>query len=368
MNLSNSELDQLFKEFRKEEPVASFNETQKAFLTATVIAAGGVLATTSILKFFTFKQWIIMISILSTTTIGALIITMNTTPVTSEKKTEAVKTNSKEIILSPQEEEKVTKEKVKTFAVDIESLVPETMVSATNESPIQLIDDGNYHFMWILNQETSIEDLEKLRESAKDAGFDLAYTPVFQDDLLQQLSLHIKQKDDDGQETNIIISDIDLEEKSEYKVAWNIDEEGIATTISCGDDFESIKANELSVEQDLIELTDDLAELNGTREELEEMHVHSNSKCEVKLEKCEEGNKGECQEGNRRMRDALYKDGLIQDKQKHVEMNASRGKIEVNGKEIPKKLKKKYAKLIQDNFDVDVSKSSTKWDWSCLNR
>ncbi len=56
MNINDQELEQLFNQARLEEPIASFEDTQKAFLTATVVAAGGVLATKNLLKLLTLKN------------------------------------------------------------------------------------------------------------------------------------------------------------------------------------------------------------------------------------------------------------------------------------------------------------------------
>ncbi|MFT6501519.1 MAG: hypothetical protein ACJASQ_001631 [Crocinitomicaceae bacterium] len=420
MNLSNNELDQLFEGLRKEEPVVSYQETQKAFLTASVIAAGGVLATKGILKLLTFKKWIVMISILSTTAIGTVLVTMNAAPVTSENETEAVKTNTKEIILTPEEETEVTKEKLETFVATFESLVPKTktVVISENKAPIEvkayLKDNGDYYFTYVITSKTSKEDLETLQESAKKAGFELICTPKFKNDSLQHLNLHIVQKEKDGKETNILISDIDLEDDMEYKVAWNVDDKGTVTTIACGDDFKSEDVRDLLDELDIAELTSDIMRLYDEKnfeivaleegrinldhyqEELEQalaileseevkaslLAIESIDSKELEeliegLEEAQEdledarkdlrelkGKAKKCHEGHEKIIDALYEDGLIKDKKKRLKVKAANGKIEVNGKEIPKNLKKKYAKLIQEHFDVDVTDSGTEWQWS----
>ena len=413
MNLSNSELDQLFEGLRKEEPVVSYEETQKAFLTASVIAAGGVLATKGILKLLTFKKWIIMISILSTTAIGALLVTMNTAPVTSENEAEAVKTNAKEISLTPEEEIEAPTEKLETFVARLESLVPEitTVVIEENKAPIRVMaylkDNGDYYFTYVITSKTSKEDLTALQESAKKAGFELICTPEFKNDSLQHLSMHIVQKEKNGKKTDILISDIDLEDESEYKVAWNVDEEGTVTTIACGDDFKSDEVMDLLDELDIAELTNDIIrlydeknfeivaleegriDLGHYQEELEQALAILESE-EVKasllaiesidkegleemiaeLEDAREeltelkGVAKKCRDGHEKIIEALYEDGLIKDKKKRLKVKAANGKIEVNGKELPNNLKKKYAKLIKEHFDVDVTDSGTEWQWS----
>lgn len=274
MNLSNNELDQLFENVRKEKPVASFEETQRAFVAASIATVGGVLATKALLKLFTFKQWIIMISVLSTATVGTLLVTMSSAPVEeSGKKTESyLHVPAKEINVeeTPEEvvEETVEKEVVSTEMPEVlqklekikaltsklketrvKSIV-ETRTTATtyhkNSGILKAYDkgDGTYAFEYIITSETTEQELRELKENAKKAGFELTYEPSFSDSKLIRLSLHIVQNKGNGQRHNVHISDIDLGEDAGYKIAWNVDEEGEATNISCGEDFRSTELEE----------------------------------------------------------------------------------------------------------------------------
>lgn len=80
MSFSDENLAELFSQARNQKPVASLDETKKAFVTATVVAAGGVLATKGLLHLLTAKKWIIMLSTITIITTGTLIVSLSPNP------------------------------------------------------------------------------------------------------------------------------------------------------------------------------------------------------------------------------------------------------------------------------------------------
>ncbi|MDB3907786.1 hypothetical protein N9355_09980 [Crocinitomicaceae bacterium] len=285
MNLSNSELDQLFESVRKEKPVATYSETERAFIAGTIASVGGVLATKRLLKLLTFKQWIIMISVLSAATVGTLMVTMSAAPVKGNNETAEANLSVPAKEINKEEATKKTSEATESNILKLEKLrsITAKLEEAKSASLIQarkittqygkppvtvrayLMDDGTYHFEYVITAETTEQQPKELQEKAKEAGFELKYQPTFSDSKLQKLSLQIVQKKENGQSQDIRISEIDLEENSEYKVAWNVDDKGTATTIACGENFKSEDIDELLEGLDFEELT---AEMNVLREEL----------------------------------------------------------------------------------------------------
>ncbi|XOV67373.1 MAG: hypothetical protein ACFHU9_17290 [Fluviicola sp.] len=459
MNLSNNELDQLFESVRKEKPVASFEETQRAFVAATIASAGGVLATKSLLKLFTFKQWIIMISVLSAATVGTLLITMPSTPdrhiekvlngenpakeIPSDSPSEN-KLNAKEVSLQTSEElisSNVLSEKSRVKTI----LQTRKIVTQLGKPPAlvkaYVTDDGNYHFEYIITPETSEAQLKELQQKAKEAGFELKYEPTFKEGKLVRLTLHIVQQQKNGQQQDIRISAIDLEKNHEYKVAWNVDEEGDATTIACGESFKSQEIQELmeamemeemladfegmhdefaamarEIEKEYAELgikdslnsaeweeelraaqrlleeskqvgslaatlenldeeiLEDLRnELERAREQLHEQNKELEKSCaemrasfdkhNAAMHKSCEEHKRKCKEASKAMRSELVKDDLIDPSEKKVKMKGGKGKLKVNGKDIPKNLHKKYRELVKKHFEIDTDKRGVQWTW-----
>lgn len=429
MNLSNSELDQLFENVRKEKPVATFDDTQRAFLTATITAVGGVLATKGLLKFFTFKQWIIMISVLSTATVGTLLVTMSNTPVkANETYIAPAEKSKKEITVTETPKKIVEMTPLKLAAATLEMLESELeMTPAEDKAQIKvmayLLADGSYHFEYSITSETTEAELKELQEKAAAAGFELKYNPTFGQNGLQRLTLHIVQKEKNGQQQEIHISDIDIEKDSEYRVAWNVDDEGTATTIACGENYRSEDVDELMAQLQLDELTGELVILQAdllsdisslkemeqselievqkalieaqdlltnpdvraslleieeidqkalqqamesileAQEDLTEFQKELISDCKELQKECEERMK-KCQEGHDKILDELVSDGLIKSKSNRVKMVAKNGKLSVNGKEIPKNLRKKYEDMIDEIFEFDVNDQGSEWEWS----
>jgi len=443
MNLSNSELDKLFEEVRNEKPVASFDETQRAFLAGTIAAAGGVLATKSLLKIFTFKQWIMMISVLSAATVGTLLVTMSNSPVKVDKKHVApTEMPKKEITVTETIPEKQAEETnpelvvapispIQTFKAKLEEVLqPEKgAVYARKKQPVQLVayrmDDGSYKFVYNITPYTSEAELLKMQKEAKDAGFDLTYDANFNQETkkLERLSLQIIQEEESGQTQNVQISNIELKEGSEYRIAWNVDDEGAATTIAYGENFRQNEVDQLLAELNLEELMAELESLKSlseleemavlselenvqfesmelalveaekvledkemraslmemegineevleeareglreAREELEEHRREFEEECEQMREECEERSK-RCKEGSGKVRAELVKDGLIKDNEKSVRMKCKKGKISVNGNEIPRNLRNKYKSLIHEYFDIDTDQNGLTWTW-----
>ncbi len=438
MNLSNNELDQLFENVRQEKPVASFEETQRTFVAATIATAGGVLATKALLKMFTFKQWIMIISVLSAATVGTLLVGISSAPITvDEKQVAAEALPKKEIALtevkekadSPEEKmEKLTP--LKSLTASIGDLLTEKKGTVSNRSiqPLQLIayqlDDGSYKFVYKITQNTTREDLNRMQEEAKDAGFALKYDASFNDNNLETLSLEIVQEKANGTKQNIHISDIDLTEEKEYKIAWNVDDDGQATTIAIDDSFRSDEVDELLAELKLEEISElenlemfleneaalleelqemEIAEVSRALEEAEalledpEMRealleveeldevalaeamkgVHEARKeleeyqkvlledCKKMQAECEERQR-KCREGQEEILNELRKDGIIKEKEKRVKMQVKNKKMTVNGKEIPKNLRDKYKDLVEEHFEIDTDQNRLNWTWTTV--
>lgn len=459
MNLSNSELDQLFESVRNEKPVASYKETERAFVAATIASAGGVLATKGLLKLFTFKQWIMMISVLSAATVGTLLVTMSASPVSTNDNKAVVMPDvpAKEIKLDETKDEPAKEttlqklEKLQSITAKLEESRTATFVQTRKivtqygKPPVTvrayLKDDGSYHFEYVITSETTAEDLKKLQEEAKEAGFQLKYEPTFADNKLQKLSLHIVQEKENGQQQDIRISEINLEEDSEYKVAWNVDNEGNATTIACGESFKSeemekllselqmaeltaemerlqldlagemtqlqeelqkeladlreselfeierleqglLRAEELLSDPDFVqslaeaheELDDDVLEeiregleearegVEEAREAMEEEHEHMRRECKKARSECEKCG-ANCRKGSKAIRTELVKDGLIDEDETKVKMKGGKGKLKVNGKDIPRDLRKKYKGLVAEYFNIDTDNKGLQWEW-----
>jgi hypothetical protein len=72
MDNVNQRLDQLFSHAKEQEPKASFQETKKAFVTATAIG-GGLYALTWIIKYLTTKT-IVMTSLIATVVVSTVIV------------------------------------------------------------------------------------------------------------------------------------------------------------------------------------------------------------------------------------------------------------------------------------------------------
>jgi hypothetical protein len=429
MNLSNSELDQLFENVRKEKPVATFDDTQRAFLTASITAVGGVLATKGLLKFFTFKQWIIMISVLSTATVGTLLVTMSNTPVeANDTYVTPAETSKNEITVTEMPEKVAEMTPLKLMSATLDKLKPEMeIITSEGSSSITvkayMAADGTYHFEYSITAETTEAELQELQEKAAAAGFELKYIPTFGDNGLKRLTLHIIQKEKNGQQQEIHISDIDLEEDTEYRIAWNVDDEGTATTIACGENYRSEEIDKLMAQLDLEELTGELAILQGdllsdmssikemeqselievqkalndaqelltnpeiraslleieeidqkalqnamesileAQEDLAEFQNELITDCKELQKECAERVR-KCHEGHDKILDELVSDGLIKSKNKRVKMVAKNGKLSVNGKEVPKNLRKKYEDMIKDIFEFDVNDKGSEWEWS----
>ena len=169
MNLSNNELDQLFETVRKEKPVASYEETQRAFIAATIATAGGVLATKGLLKLFTFKQWIMMTSVLSAATVGTLLVTTSAAPENSNKTalSEMEGDSKKAIEISKSDEVIADNSAENSVTIKLSPELPEMeIVTQAGRPPIMvrayLKDDGTYHFEYFITQETTEADLKKI--------------------------------------------------------------------------------------------------------------------------------------------------------------------------------------------------------------
>ncbi|GAB5417775.1 MAG: hypothetical protein Crog4KO_24760 [Crocinitomicaceae bacterium] len=436
MNLSNNELDQLFENVRQEKPVATFDETQRAFVAATIATAGGVLATKGLLKMFTFKQWIMMISVLSAATVGTLLVGMSSSPVTAdENQMASAELPKKEISVVEIEKETDESEKTVEKLTPLKSLTASIGELLTNDNgavyarrntPIQVVayrlDDGSYKFVYKITPNTTEEDLKRMQQEAKDSGFELEYTASFNDNKLETLNLEITQEKANGTKQNIHISDIDLTEEKEYKIAWDVDDEGQATTIAIDDSYRSNEVDELLAElnlegipelenleilmenevalleelheielaevgraleeaealledsemrERLIELDEldeeELAEamrgIREAREGLAECEEELLAECNKLQAECDEIHR-KCKEGHEKIITELLNDDLIQEKEKRIKMQLKKGKMTVNGKEIPKNLRKKYEALVQEYFEIDTDQKGLQWTWT----
>ncbi len=135
MSFSDENLAELFSQARNQKPVASLDETKKAFVTATVVAAGGVLATKGLLHLLTAKKWIIMLSTITIITTGTLIVGLSANP---EEVVENTPSNNNTIaaIDQPQEEDEVPVD----ASPYLEPAIPTAISEVDPNNMLELID------------------------------------------------------------------------------------------------------------------------------------------------------------------------------------------------------------------------------------
>lgn len=129
-----------------------------------------------------------------------------------------------------------------------------------------------------------------MQAEAKAAGFELKYEPTFNDDKLTRLNLNIVQIKENGQRQNIQISDIDLEDSPNYKVAWNVNDEGNATDIACGEELKLREADQQALDELMASLEID--------ELMEEMEAINMDELTAEMEKLQENLANELDELN----------------------------------------------------------------------
>lgn len=273
MSISNSELNYLFKEAQNEKPVASFEETQKAFLTATVVAAGGVLATKGLLKLLTLKKWILMFSIISIATTGAVVVALTSGPTEPVENAQepiynVISEESPEIM--PEEENIIAYESVEPEIESLEEPILTVDDTSDNEPPapedtmevIAPLAPGNgtgvyvatgtgsgtsfvlapsetikpYDMRFRITKSTTKEQLEEIKREAIASGIQFDYDAKFNGEELEKINLKMNLKRKDGRNSDIAISNISLNGDIDYNISWNVDDNGQATEISCGED------------------------------------------------------------------------------------------------------------------------------------
>lgn len=294
MSMNEHQLDHLFEQARSQKPEASFEETKRAFVTAAIIGAGGVLATKGLLKLLTIKKGIIMISVASILTTTSIIVATTTTTVptaqTPPAESEAVPAmvqaepkiqNQPQVAarLNPQPDEKT----LTVLAVNAEELpVDDTLpiaahavaqppaptalagVALPTNSPIMrpatkglqtlCAEIEPYDMRFIITENTTSADFDAIAKKAETAGIAFKAKPKYKNDKLVHLRLTMKldAKDEGSQ---YVSSTFDIEGEFEYQVAWNIADDGKAEYIYCGEKQEN-RADRSELNEEFFEFDD----------------------------------------------------------------------------------------------------------------
>lgn len=271
-NMTDENLEHLFSQARSQDPVAAFDETKRAFLTATVVAAGGTLATKGLLKLLTAKKWIIMMSTVSIITTSAIIATVafqpgiesptpnNPTMVTTpgEKQQEELVMEESTVYHEGEEEEimPIVIDEDATVQLDEEELVAEyatdrnkpasnvNITSGSGSSPYQLVQAGEkikpYSQRFLITESTTEAELETMKADAAEAGIDMTYKVRYKKDKITKLDLTMKVEDEkDGSSHNqMITSNMSFSGNFSYVFEWVADDAGNIIEMRCGDEDE----------------------------------------------------------------------------------------------------------------------------------
>lgn len=256
-------IDQLFEQARTIETEVSFDQTRKAFLSAILLAAGGVLATKGVLKLLTTKKWLIMISAITTVTTASIVGVMSFTPKIEEVTSVQVLDNTadlatKELVVESPE----FKENDAVFIANIEDEDQEETIHVVesedftnigdftiyqelfNEDTIKVNANGNfekeeiraYSERFEISSKTTIEDLEKMKAVAEEAGIKFNYKAKIKQNKLKSIALHTEIKERNNQQSMSITSDDFKEEDVPMVFGWYSNKHGKATEMGFGDE------------------------------------------------------------------------------------------------------------------------------------
>ncbi|NOQ72089.1 MAG: hypothetical protein GQ574_08815 [Crocinitomix sp.] len=301
MSVSDENLAQLFSQARNQQPVANLDETKKAFITATVVAAGGVLATKGLLQLLTTKKWIIMLSTITIITTGTLIVGLSANPKeTAENIPSVDNQNSIITVDEPQESFEAVADASSYLEPAIPSQLTEIDHNAVfeplasepdflNENDFIAAEDSldaepdaeplshaprlaestskikPYAQRYDITENTTKTDFEKMKREAEKDGIEFTYKAKYTDDKLTKLRLELKidQEEEDGYAQHVM-SNIDIKGSFEYTIAWDNGANGQASNFYCGDTDEFNEEDndaQGELEESINEFEDMLAEL-----------------------------------------------------------------------------------------------------------
>ena len=284
MNMNDEKLDYLFNQARSQEPVASLEETKKAFVMATVTAAGGVLATKGLLKLLTAKKWIIMLSTVTIITTGSIIVGLSSNPKEPEmekpvpSETIVTTVDDREPLLTDLSNDSGSVELVEPYAElegaeiarpekeDLFELIgnePDFFeendfkfeadtngIAFVSQRPPKKLDQlartqeeiRSYDQRFQITEKTTVEDLENIKKSAEASGIDFDYKAKYNKDKLTKLRLEIKTEDKsgDGHDSQFIMTNLNIQGEFDYTIAWDQNEDGSVEHVYCGhtDEFD----------------------------------------------------------------------------------------------------------------------------------
>ena len=284
----NFDLEHYFDLARQDESQIEFERTKKAFLGSIIVAAGGVLATKSVLKVLMVKKWIVMTSILSIVTTGAVIGTMTLSSGTTGG-------SNNELALASFEEEKTEfdsgnySEDLDPEITDTFEAIPLELVEEIEEEPIEINEtevnetapvmntedifaSTDNHFIILgscravplprivfdnepkkvefeITENTTEAEMEEIQRLARNAGIDFNYTIKWKESKIKKLELEMALDTKDSNESkNINISTDGDDDSFTYSFGWYEDSKGKVTSFT-DDETEVMGSFEDSMEE-----------------------------------------------------------------------------------------------------------------------
>lgn len=293
MSIGDERLDQLFGCAREQRPIANYEETKQAFISATVAAAGGVLATNGLLKLLTLKKWIIMISTLSVITTGALILGLHLNAQNQlqdgEKPTTAITFETEKPIFPKQPTDIVPIDKQTSLVqvadnqAKMEEKAVETLIMVEDikkeEFPVKPLTTQNsfpqkkllvqqptetitpYSERFDITEKTTIQELEEIKKRAAESGVQLDYKARYKNDKITEINLTIKVKEGTDTYTQYMNANMSTTDNFSYTIAWKQSENGQVKDLFWGDteEFEAQEHTQLTNDEvDWTELKNEL--------------------------------------------------------------------------------------------------------------
>jgi hypothetical protein len=304
MSVSDENLAQLFSQAKKQQPVATLDETKTAFITASAVAVGSVLASKGLLQLLTTKKWIIMLSTVSIITTGTIIASLATGPAETTENTPFDLGGQNAIITLDQPQE--TTETVVDASPYLDPAIPTELTEVNQDDMFELIEDesdfleGNdfiieadvngiefkttnpapngpklavsngeiksYSQRFDITEKTSKEDFENIKKDAEKDGVDFFYKAKYDNGKLKKLRLELKLDDaENGDGHQYIMSSMTIEGEFNYTIAWDNAEKGTASKVYMGhtDEFDEPENDiEGSIGNSIDEFANMIAELN----------------------------------------------------------------------------------------------------------
>ncbi|MCC7454891.1 MAG: hypothetical protein IT222_12035 [Crocinitomix sp.] len=288
MSIGDERLDQLFDCAREQRPIANYEETKQAFISATLVAAGGVLATNGLLKLLTLKKWIIMISTLSIITTGALILGFHLNAqnqLQDDEKTTTSTTLETEKPIFPKQitdifpidksssliqvannqaniEEKAVEdlykvEEIKKEEFPVNTLATQNFFPQKNLltlSPTEAITPYSERFD--ITQKTTIEELEEIKKRAAESGVQLDYKARYKNNKITEINFSIRVKQGTDTYTQYMNANMTTTDNFSYTIAWKHSEDGQVIDLFWGDTEEFEAQEHTQVTNDDVDWTE----------------------------------------------------------------------------------------------------------------